>query len=79
MVLTLAEQESGIFVWSEHVELKLEGWFDTQSMYFAALLSRSICRSRPRGWRASPPNPTSRWRDTTVGLRWSADGAQLQP
>ena len=30
MVLTLAEQESGIFVWSEHLKLKLENWFDTQ-------------------------------------------------
>lgn len=28
MVLTLAEQDSGIFVWSERMELRLDGWFE---------------------------------------------------
>lgn len=30
LVLVLAEQDSGIFVWSERLELKLDGWFDAQ-------------------------------------------------
>ncbi|WP_343897914.1 BTAD domain-containing putative transcriptional regulator [Craurococcus roseus] len=30
MALTLAEQESGIFVWSERLELSLDGWFEAQ-------------------------------------------------
>ena len=28
MVLTLAEQDSGIFIWSERMELRLDGWFE---------------------------------------------------
>ncbi|MDB5373185.1 MAG: hypothetical protein JWP04_1827 [Belnapia sp.] len=28
MVLTLAEQDSGIFVWSERMELRLDNWFE---------------------------------------------------
>ncbi len=28
LVLTLAEQDSGIFIWSERMELKLDGWFE---------------------------------------------------
>ncbi|MBL6453918.1 hypothetical protein JMJ55_01200 [Belnapia sp. T6] len=28
LVLTLAEQDSGIFVWSERMELRLDGWFE---------------------------------------------------
>ena len=31
MVLTLSEDESGICVWSDRIDLTLEGWFDTQS------------------------------------------------
>jgi hypothetical protein len=31
MVLTLSEDESGICVWSERIDLTLAGWFDTQS------------------------------------------------
>ncbi len=30
MVLTLAEQDTGIFVWSERLSLELEGWFEAQ-------------------------------------------------
>ncbi|SDB67074.1 BTAD domain-containing putative transcriptional regulator [Belnapia rosea] len=28
LVLTLAEQDSGIFIWSERMELRLDGWFE---------------------------------------------------
>lgn len=30
MVLTLSEMESGIFVWSERLEVTLDGWFEAQ-------------------------------------------------
>ncbi|MFO1082983.1 MAG: BTAD domain-containing putative transcriptional regulator [Reyranellaceae bacterium] len=30
MVLTLADRDSGIFVWSERVDLTLDAWFETQ-------------------------------------------------
>ncbi|MBX9699578.1 MAG: hypothetical protein K2X74_09080, partial [Acetobacteraceae bacterium] len=30
LMLTLAERDSGLFVWSERVDLSLEGWFEAQ-------------------------------------------------
>lgn len=57
MVLTLAEHVSGIFVWSERLELKLDGWFETQQQLLrriAAAMNLQISSARLAETAADP-------------------------
>lgn len=49
MMLTLAEQATGLFVWSERMDLSLEGWFEAQQRIvrqIAATLNMQISAER---------------------------------
>lgn len=49
LMLTLAEQGSGVFVWSERMDLSLEGWFEAQQRVvrqIAAMLNTQVSAER---------------------------------
>jgi DNA-binding SARP family transcriptional activator/TolB-like protein len=49
MLLTLAEQGSGIFIWSERIDLRLENWFEAQQRLLrriAASLNAQLSTAR---------------------------------
>ena len=61
-MLTLSEDESGICVWSDRIDLTLEGWFDTQSRIvrrMAVALNLQVSSARmARLAQGSTYNPT---------------------
>lgn len=59
-VLTLADRDSGVYVWSERVELSLEGWFEAQQRILrrvAASLNGQLSAARLARLAGSPDLP----------------------